>query len=96
MQYCALRGISEVGLGKLSAAERKSTVVSGLKALSALNFFPEQTDALLYYTKAEAAEFSAEELKLAAEVRACVLRVCACARQVYACTCLLPLLLGSA
>lgn len=66
------RGISEVGLSKLSAADRKAAVVTGLKALTALNFYPEQVDAMLYYTKTDAGAFSADELKLADEVVAAV------------------------
>lgn len=66
------RGVSEVGLSGLSTAERKAAVVAGLKAFSTFSFYPEQVDALLYYTTAEAGEFSADELKLASEVKAAI------------------------
>jgi hypothetical protein len=42
-----------VGLAKLDAKTRRDTVAAGLHALSALEFYPEQADALLYYTKTQ-------------------------------------------
>lgn len=66
------RGISEVGLSKLDATTRRNTVVSGLQSLSTLGFYPEQVDALLYYTKTQASEYSADELKVADNVTAAV------------------------
>ena len=47
------RGISEVGLLKLDAKTRRDTVVAGLRALSTLNFYPEQADALIYFAKTQ-------------------------------------------
>ena len=47
------RGISEVGLLKLDAKTRRDTVVAGLRALSTLNFYPEQVDALIYFAKTQ-------------------------------------------
>jgi hypothetical protein len=66
------RGISEVGLGKLSSEARAKCVATGLSALSSLKFYPEQVDALLYYTKSQPSAFSADELKLADAVTAAV------------------------
>lgn len=57
------RGISEVGLSNLDAKARKEAVITGLRALAKFNFWPDQAEALLYYTKAEADLFSADELK---------------------------------
>eukprot|EP00798_Chlamydomonas_sp_ICE-L_P019830 gene19830-26518_t len=57
------RGISEVGLSKLTADARKEAVVQALRALDSFNFYPEQVDALLYYANAEAANYSADEMK---------------------------------
>jgi len=66
------RGISEVGLAKLDAKTRRDTVAAGLHALSALEFYPEQADALLYYTKTQPEQFSNEELKEAEKVTAAI------------------------
>jgi hypothetical protein len=66
------RGISEVGLSKLDAKARRDAVASGLQALSTLEFYPSQTDALLYFTKTEPEQYSAEELKVAEKVTAAI------------------------
>lgn len=57
------RGISEVGLSKLSAETRRDTVIAGIRAFAAFDFYPEQVDALLYYAKANPEAYSADELK---------------------------------
>lgn len=64
------RGISEVGLGELSAEARRNAVVTALRALKKFNFYPEQVDALLYYTESESSAYSADELSDAAAVKA--------------------------
>ena len=51
--YSVFRGISEVGLSKLDAKTLRDTVVAGARALSVLNFYPEQADALIYFAKAQ-------------------------------------------
>ena len=38
---------------KLDAKTRRDTVVAGLRALSTLNFYPEQVDALIYFAKTQ-------------------------------------------
>ncbi len=62
--FTTLRGISEVGLSKLDAKTRRDTVAAGLKALSALEFYPEQADALLYYAKTEVSVRSSNKIIL--------------------------------
>lgn len=66
------RGISELALGKLDKAARKTAVVNGLSAFSKLGFYPEQVDALLYYADTEADSFTTDELALASNVKAAV------------------------
>lgn len=64
------RGFSEVSLQKLSPEERRATVASTLKAFYDFQFFPEQTEALLYVAKADAGLFSAEELAVIEKAKA--------------------------
>lgn len=66
------RGISEVGLSKLSPEARHDAVVSGVRSLSALDFYPEQIDALLYYATTNPEAYSADELKDVEKVKATV------------------------
>jgi len=66
------RGISEVGLGELSAESRRTAVVTALRAFKKFNFYPEQVDALLYYTESEAGAYSADELADAAAIKAAI------------------------
>ncbi|KAJ9511386.1 hypothetical protein QJQ45_029801 [Haematococcus lacustris] len=66
------RGISELGLSKLSQAARGEAVATALQALHTFHFYPEQVDALLYFTSEESELFSGEQLKLADAVRAAV------------------------
>ncbi|GFH20575.1 uncharacterized protein HaLaN_17719, partial [Haematococcus lacustris] len=66
------RGISELGLSKLSQAARGEAVATALQALHTFHFYPEQVDALLYFTSEEPELFSGEQLKLADAVRAAV------------------------
>ncbi|KAF5839974.1 mitochondrial F1F0 ATP synthase associated 36.3 kDa protein [Dunaliella salina] len=53
------RGISEVGLSKLSKEQRSTAVVDALTAFKRFSCYPEQVDALLYYTETES--FQADE-----------------------------------
>eukprot|EP00201_Polytomella_parva_P022376 CAMPEP_0175049060 /NCGR_PEP_ID=MMETSP0052_2-20121109/6532_1 /TAXON_ID=51329 ORGANISM="Polytomella parva, Strain SAG 63-3" /NCGR_SAMPLE_ID=MMETSP0052_2 /ASSEMBLY_ACC=CAM_ASM_000194 /LENGTH=300 /DNA_ID=CAMNT_0016313187 /DNA_START=153 /DNA_END=1055 /DNA_ORIENTATION=- len=57
------RGFSEVSLGKLSAAQRKDTVLSALKAFQTFGFYPESIEAVIGAALVSPAEYSAEELK---------------------------------
>lgn len=64
------RGLSEVSLAELSAESRRTTVVTALRALKKFSFYPEQVDALLYFTESEASAYSADELADAAAIKA--------------------------
>lgn len=66
------RGISELALGALDKPARKAAVVDALTAFKKFNFYPEQVDALLYYTESESDLFSTDELALASSVKAAV------------------------